>query len=174
MESERQERSDPNPILAQLLSHTGQFETFNQTREHPGNLALVSAFSSQISILDGKSAKVGAGGFEPPISCSRSTRVSRLPHTPISTSKHPAGVEPALPPWQGSRLPLHHGRVESLVELSKIRAPGGTRTHVAADQPSVGARGAESWPLDDQCFAFSGIRGARTLTDLVKSQACCH
>jgi hypothetical protein len=24
--------------------------------------------------------------------------------------KRPAGVEPALPPWQGSRLPLHHGR----------------------------------------------------------------
>src|SRR5262245_55992872 len=23
--------------------------------------------------------------------------------------EHPAGVEPALPPWQGSRLPLHHG-----------------------------------------------------------------
>jgi hypothetical protein len=26
------------------------------------------------------------------------------------TQKRPAGVEPALPPWQGSRLPLHHGR----------------------------------------------------------------
>ena len=63
---------------------------------------------------------------------------------------------------------------ESLVELSKNRVPGGTRTHVAADQPSVGARGAESWPLDDQCFSFSGIRGARTLADLVKSKACCH
>ena len=24
--------------------------------------------------------------------------------------ERPAGVEPALPPWQGSRLPLHHGR----------------------------------------------------------------
>ena len=23
--------------------------------------------------------------------------------------KRPAGVEPALPPWQGGRLPLHHG-----------------------------------------------------------------
>ena len=34
--------------------------------------------------------------------------------------------------------------------------------------------GAESWPLDDQCFSFSGIRGARTLADLVKSKACCH
>lgn len=24
--------------------------------------------------------------------------------------ERPAGVEPAHPPWQGSRLPLHHGR----------------------------------------------------------------
>lgn len=24
--------------------------------------------------------------------------------------EHPAGVEPALSPWQGNRLPLHHGR----------------------------------------------------------------
>ena len=27
------------------------------------------------------------------------------------TMKCPAGVEPALPPWQGSRLPLHHGHI---------------------------------------------------------------
>ena len=69
-------------------------------------------------------------GFEPTLSCSRRRRTTRLSHT--LKLKRPAGVEPALPPWQGSRLPLHHGRVESLVELSKIRAPGGTRTHVAA------------------------------------------
>ena len=38
--------------------------------------------------------------------------------------------------------------------LSKIiRAPGGTRTLVAADQPTVGARGAVSLPLDDQCLS---------------------
>ena len=30
--------------------------------------------------------------------------------THSQTQKRPAGVEPALPPWQGSRLPLHHGR----------------------------------------------------------------
>ena len=64
------------------------------------------------------------------VSCARSRRTTRLSHT--LKLKRPAGVEPALPPWQGSRLPLHHGRIESLVELSKIRAPGGTRTHVAA------------------------------------------
>ena len=78
-------------------------------------------------------------GFEPTLSCSRRRRTTRLSHT--LKMKRPAGVEPALPPWQGSRLPLHHGRVESLVELSKIRAPGGTRTHVAA----LRVRGPRRW-----------------------------
>ena len=123
-------------------------------------------------------------GFEPAVSSSPSLRDARLRYTLASrrgririadlvlpkhagfqatprteTKKRPAGVEPALPPWQGSRLPLHHGRVESLVELSKIRAPGGTRTHVAADQPSVGARGAGFSPLDDQCLQTVGSEG---------------
>jgi hypothetical protein len=31
------------------------------------------------------------------------------PGFPTSRTKCPAGVEPALPPWQGDRLPLHHG-----------------------------------------------------------------
>ena len=102
--------------------------------------------------------QVGAGGFEPPISCSPTpasprcpTRVSMLPHAP--KQKHPAGVEPALPPWQGSRLPLHHGRFESLVELSKNRAPGGTRTHVAA----LRVRNPRRWTTS--AFPSSGIRG---------------
>ena len=34
-----------------------------------------------------------------------------FPH-PEST-KRPVGVEPTHPPWQGSRLPLHHGRVSN-------------------------------------------------------------
>jgi hypothetical protein len=46
-------------------------------------------------------------GFEPAISCSRSRRIE--PGFPTSRTKCPAGVEPALPPWQGDRLPLHHG-----------------------------------------------------------------
>ena len=96
--------------------------------------------------------KVGAGGFEPPISCSRSTRVSRLPHALISTSKHPAGVEPALPPWQGSRLPLHHGRVESLVELSKIRAPDHGYATVPGLEPTSPPTNLRSVP---------GVRGPR-------------
>lgn len=28
--------------------------------------------------------------------------------------ERPVGIEPTLPPWQGSRLPLHHGRLLNL------------------------------------------------------------
>ena len=54
--------------------------------------------------------KVRTAGFEPAISCSRNTRNTRLSYV-LFTQERPAGVEPALPPWQGDRLPLHHGRV---------------------------------------------------------------
>ena len=51
-----------------------------------------------------------------------------LSHQLPSSKERPAGVEPALPPWQGGRLPLHHGRSRL---LTMLRAP---------DQPAVGAR----------------------------------
>jgi hypothetical protein len=54
---------------------------------------------------------------------------------PRPEHERPAGVEPALPPWQGSRLPLHHGRLVGsriVKDQNTIRAPGGTRTLVAA------------------------------------------
>ena len=52
--------------------------------------------------------------------------------SPRPEVERPAGIEPTLPPWQGSRLPLHHGRFKRF-KLSKIiRAPGRTRTDVAA------------------------------------------
>lgn len=35
--------------------------------------------------------------------------------------ERPVGVEPTLPPWQGSRLPLHHGRVLLLIGAGGIR-----------------------------------------------------
>ena len=41
---------------------------------------------------------------------------SSLNHT--IKRERPAGIEPALPPWQGGRLPLHHGRL-LWSELSK-------------------------------------------------------
>ena len=79
--------------------------------------------------------KVGMAGFEPAISCSRSRRIR--PGFPTSrvvsfTDKCPAGVEPARPPWRGGRLPLHHGHLRRPQIVKEPRAPGGSRTHVAA------------------------------------------
>src|SRR6185437_7545516 len=51
--------------------------------------------------------QVGVVGFEPTLSCARSTRNSRLSYTPLK--QHPAGVEPAQSAWRADRLPLHHG-----------------------------------------------------------------
>jgi hypothetical protein len=62
--------------------------------------------------------KVRTTGFEPAISCTRSTRNTKLSH--ILITERPVGVEPTLPPWQGSRLPLHHGRICITTKLSKI------------------------------------------------------
>ena len=73
---------------------------------------------------------VRTAGFEPAVSCARSTRIARLSH--VLKEERPAGVEPARPPWQGGRQPLHHGRVLRSPNCQRARAPGGTRTHVAA------------------------------------------
>ena len=67
---------------------------------------------------------VRTAGFEPAISCSQGTRNARLSH--VLNRERPAGVEPALPPWQGDRLPLHHGRVVVCRIVKDRRAPGGS------------------------------------------------
>ena len=77
---------------------------------------------------------VSVVGFEPTFSCARGTRISMLSHTLIRSSrmdlrfrdgpspqkKHPAGVEPAPPPWRDGTLPLRHGCVNFLAALLKI------------------------------------------------------
>ena len=48
------------------------------------------------------------------------------PRQPMQTpglQKRPAGVEPALPPWQGSRRPLHHGRRGKGLPFSVFAVP---------------------------------------------------
>ena len=84
-------------------------------------------------------------GFEPAISCARGTRNPRLSY--VLKNERPAGIEPALPPWQGSRLPLHHGRLSITTKLSNSEStgPDSNRRHRIT--------GAESWPLDDQCLS---------------------
>ena len=72
---------------------------------------------------------------------------------PRPENERPAGIEPALPPWQGSRLPLHHGRLSVTTKLSnsKSTGPDSNRRHRIT--------GAESWPLDDQCLLSVGPEG---------------
>lgn len=74
--------------------------------------------------------RVCAAGFEPAISTSQASRDGQLPYAQSHSKKRPAGVEPALPPWQGSRLPLHHGRhLFGKNQLSKNSSEaGGSRT----------------------------------------------
>ena len=76
----------------------------------------------------GNTTRVSAAGFEPAFSCSQSTRTSHFSHTP---AERPAGVEPALPPWQGSRLPLHHGHTTNTTGLSNSKwDPRGSNPHL--------------------------------------------
>jgi hypothetical protein len=98
---------------------------------------------------------VRTAGFEPAISCARGTRNPRLSH--VLKQERPAGIEPALPPWQGSRLPLHHGRFVSQpnCQITRAHASGvprarrRTRTGVTADHGfAADARG--QCPLTDR------------------------
>jgi hypothetical protein len=50
--------------------------------------------------------------------------------------ERPAGVEPALPPWRGSRLPLHHGR-KSTCRIVKDRRALHPAKHWAGVEPAL-------------------------------------
>ena len=86
-------------------------------------------------------------GFEPTISCSRGTRNARLSH--VLNPERPAGVEPALPPWQGGRLPLHHGRLVGN-QVVKDRESTGRDSN-----PRRRITKAVSSPLDHRCLLLS-------------------
>ncbi len=108
-------------------------------------------------------------GFEPTISCSRSTRSSQtFPHP--DNRRASSGIELAIPPWQGDGLPLHHGRLLlAQPNCQRSRAPSENRTHAAAlrkrchsTRPSVlihsvGSVGIEptSAGLRDRCITLS-------------------
>jgi hypothetical protein len=79
------------------------------------------------------------------------------------TTLHPAGVEPAHPPWRDGTLPLRHrcirpGRIvkdqiahrANDVPLQNIRDRGRKSTGWDSN-PRCRITGAVSWPLNDQC-----------------------
>ena len=80
---------------------------------------------------------------------------TRFSHVLLS-SERPAGVEPARPPWQGDRLPLHHGRALAFrivkepehrvgVEPTSRRYEGRI---LAAGRPVLFARGEPRFPRE--------------------------
>ena len=101
-----------------------------------------------------RNRRVSVVGFEPTLSSSQNWRNSRLSHTLLQ--EHPAGVEPALPPWQGSRLPLHHGCKRTCrIVKDQTRQSTGPRLRCPDSNPRCRITGAESWPLDHQCIVLS-------------------
>ena len=80
---------------------------------------------------------------------------------PRPKNERPAGIEPALPPWQGSRLPLHHGRLSVTTKLSTSESPRLWRAKGTTPDSNrcIRITGAESWPLDDQCLFSVGPEG---------------
>ena len=89
-------------------------------------------------------------GLEPAISCSRSRRISHLSHTP---RKCPAGVEPARSPWQGDRLPLHHGHCDRRRIVKENQSTGW------GSNPRHRLTRAVSCLLDHQCKPRVGPEG---------------
>ena len=159
---------------------------------------IVSLTGSRLTIWPHRIKSVRTAGFEPAASCSRGRRITRLSHvlflvvahrtmvkTPaevshlaglrsVSMKERPAGVEPARPPWQGDRLPLHHGRLSLAPNCQRSpehreglepssphdHPPGGARCGVfAARRPvpvvAVGPEGIEPTPagLKVRCAA---------------------
>ncbi len=93
---------------------------------------------------------VGVAGLEPAVSCSRSRRISHLSHTP---RKCPTGVEPARSPWQGERLPLHHGHCDRRRIVKETQSTGW------GSNPRHRLTRAVSCLLDHQCMPRVGPEG---------------
>ncbi len=102
------------------------------------------------SIFAAVAARIGVAGLEPAVSCSRSRRISHLSHTP---RKCPAGFEPARSPWQGERLPLHHGHYDRRRIVKETQSTGW------GSNPRHRLTRAVSCLLDHQCKPRVGPEG---------------
>ncbi len=103
----------------------------------------------------------GRGHAHSPAGGMRSARGGSLPAT--SWRKRPAGVEPALPPWQGGRLAPHHGRRRTnLIVKDRQSLPCRPRIGAAARGSNLnyGRHGYGEHNLET---GVSGPGGARTL-----------
>ena len=83
-----------------------------------------------------------------------------FPHP--DNKKRPVGVEPTLPPWQGSRLPLHHGRkIASQPNCQRSRMHEASKEHRVGIEPTSPRYDGGIFPLDDQCLLFVSVGPVR-------------
>ncbi len=125
-----------------------------------------------------------------------------FPHPDRLSDKCPAGIEPALPPWQGSRLPLQHGhacRYQIVKDCREHRVgleptsphygcgvlaagrpvPPFATNRDAPEKTGTGtSRTRSKSPFSPLINLLTrppdGTRGTRTLTYPVKSRVCCR
>ena len=80
----------------------------------------------------------------------------------------PPGSRTARPPWQGGRLPLHHGHDRYRPSFQRAESTEWD------SNPRCRITGAVSSPLDDQCLHRNGAGGTRTPADRLKRPTCCR
>ena len=138
----------------------------------PASGRLTAAYPYQHGSHRIKSVRMA--GFEPAISCSRSTRNTRLSHT--LRSRAPSGSRTRTSAMARQKAAATSWALVACAELSRIKSTGPDSNRRRRRPPlRGGARGAESSPLDDQCMQIvSRTTGARTLTSPVKSRGCCR
>ena len=153
---------EPSRLIARLFSRQLPSPIglpFRITSCGGRNRTCVGALNSRLPVpaRAPPQSKSGTAGFEPTISCSRSTRNSRLSHTPECKSTQRES-NPHFRHGKAAGCRYIMGAFESLIELSKSKSTG------RDSNPRRRITGAESSPLDDQCLSVSGTRGTRTLT----------
>ncbi len=107
--------------------------------------------------------RVRTAGFEPAISCSRSTRQYQAFLRPVQQER-PAVAKCALLPWQSSRLPLHHGRLVG----SRIVKDREHREGLEPSSPHYGC-GVLATGRPVQCFSM-GPKGLEPSPDGLRVQ----
>ena len=157
------------PISSRVPSPIGlPFRAFQLRRQESNLRPPVNSRAPVPARAPPESVRVGAAGFEPALSWSRTRRIARLSHTPSRSSQVPSGSR--------TRTSAMARRQAAATSWARVPTPNCQRVESTGwdSNPRRRITGAVSSPLDDQCLVSSGTRGIRTLTDPVKSRACCR
>ena len=119
--------------------------------------------------------KAPCTGLEPVSPARQAGRHTRFV-TGLRSSEHPAGVEPARPPWESGRLPLHHRCVQSAQRESNPHVRHGkaagsryimganTPEHPVGVEPTRPSYQDGRLPLHHRCVGRPSSKGGRIRT----------